>query len=210
MSVRKQQETLIYLLEKLVTLNHELQRTEAAMGVLDFAQKYLKNLVTQTEVKEGWFEKLHQWQKALKIYEKELNVEQPIFAHKLPGGPSSFFVSEPDKLNKANLNQLMGRLRCLKGLGEWKKLHYSCQDLLNYFTGEDQSKTEGNESKNQQLAVQASFPQSSSGSNFQNNSFSGGHKRQASSNTLAPGLTIGRLLIEFKYSKKNIKNIKVI
>ncbi len=81
MTNREQQQYLIYLLDMLVTLNHELQRTEAAMGVLVFAQKYLKTLDSQNEVKEGWYEKLHQWQKALIIYEKELNVEQPIYAH---------------------------------------------------------------------------------------------------------------------------------
>jgi hypothetical protein len=63
MTPKQQHQTLIYLLEKLVTLNHELQRTEAAMGVLDFAHKYLKTLDAQTEVKERWYEKLHEWQK---------------------------------------------------------------------------------------------------------------------------------------------------
>ena len=52
MSPPQQQQFLVYLLEQLVTLNHELQRTEAAMGVLDFASKYLKTLDTQTKVKE--------------------------------------------------------------------------------------------------------------------------------------------------------------
>lgn len=54
----QQQQYLIYLLEQLVTLNHELQRTEAAMGVLDFASKYLKTLDSQTKVKEHWYEKV--------------------------------------------------------------------------------------------------------------------------------------------------------
>lgn len=81
MTNREQQQYLIYLLDMLVTLNHELQRPEAAMGVLVFAQKYLKTLDSQNEVKEVWYEKLHQWQKALIIYEKELNTEQPIYAH---------------------------------------------------------------------------------------------------------------------------------
>ncbi len=174
MSSRKQQETLIYLLEKLVTLNHELQKTEAAMGVLDFASKYLKTLVTQSEVKEGWYEKLHKWQTALNIYDKELKVEQPIFAHKLPGGPSSFLVSEPDKLTKPKLNQLMGRMRCLKGLGEWEKLQHSCQDLLNYFTGTDSLK-KADDPDSTLLTVQ-----SSSTSNHIL------HKRQSSFNNL-PG-----------------------
>ena len=93
MNNSQQQQYLIYLLEQLVTLNHELQRTEAAMGVLDFASKYLKTLDSQTKVKERWYEKLHQWQKALNIYEKELNVEQPLYAHLYPSGPSSYYVT---------------------------------------------------------------------------------------------------------------------
>ncbi len=176
MSTKKQQETLIYLLEKLVTLNHELQQTEAAMGVLDFASKYLKTLVTQTEVKEAWYEKLHKWQIALDIYDKELKVEQPIFAHKLPGGPSSFLVSEPDKLTRPKLNQLMGRMRCLKGLGEWQKLQHSCQDLLTYFTSAESS-TKAPES------TLLSVP------NLQ-------HKRQSSYNNLpGPASQIGNILV---------------
>ena len=99
-----------------------------------FAGKYLKSLDSQTRVKQRWYEKLHQWQRALGIYEKDLNNEQPLFAHLLPGGPSSFLVSEPSKLTESKLEQLMGRMRCLKGLGEWQKLNYSCIDLLSFFT----------------------------------------------------------------------------
>lgn len=31
----------------------------------------------------------------------------------------------------------MGRMRCLKGLGDWKKLNYSCQDLLDFFVNNE-------------------------------------------------------------------------
>ncbi|CAF0752879.1 unnamed protein product [Brachionus calyciflorus] len=124
LNAQQQQQTLIYLLEQLVTLNHELQKNEAAVGVLDFASKYLQNLNSQTRVKERWYEKLHEWQKALNIYERELSVEHPII------GTSIYLVNEPNKLNETKLDLLMGRMRCLNGLGEWPRLNHSCSNLL--------------------------------------------------------------------------------
>lgn len=141
MTPQQQQQTLVYLLEQLVTLNHELQRTEAAMGVLDFASKYLKTLDTQTKVKERWYEKLHQWQKALTIYERELTAEQPILG--LPGASSVFQVSEPSRLTESRLELLMGRMRCLNGLGEWQRLNSSCSNLLEVLNKIDSSNLVG-------------------------------------------------------------------
>jgi hypothetical protein len=83
--------------------------------------------------------------KALNIYERELNVEQPLFAHKLPGGASSFLVNEPSRLTEGKLEQLMGRMRCLKGLGEWRRLHHSCQDMLHFFVGSEGAKAVASE-----------------------------------------------------------------
>ncbi|MFO0000465.1 MAG: hypothetical protein ACK559_04995, partial [bacterium] len=106
-TVAQQQQFLVSLLEQLVTLNHELQRTEAAMGVLDFASKYLKTLDSQTKVKERWYEKLHQWKKALNIYEKNLSAEQPTLAHLLPGSNSSYLVADPNSITESKLDMLM-------------------------------------------------------------------------------------------------------
>jgi hypothetical protein len=150
MSRSQQQQTLIYLLEQLVTLNHELQRTEAAMGVLDFASKYLQSLDSQTRVKERWYEKLHQWQKAVNIYERELkktggasqtsvkrsgtaniSASTSISANLSSGGESeAFAIAHQDDITEARLELLMGRMRCLKGLGEWRSLVFSCSDLF--------------------------------------------------------------------------------
>ena len=123
-STQQNQQTLVYILEQLVSLNHELQRTEAATGVLDFASKYLQNLNTQSNVKERWYEKLHQWQKALGIYEQELKNQ-----HFKPS--IGFQVNEPNKLSATILELLMGRMRCLNGLGEWNGLNQSCNNLLS-------------------------------------------------------------------------------
>lgn len=149
MSRQQQQQTLIYLLEQLITLNHELQRTEAAMGVLDFASKYLQSLDSQTRVKERWYEKLHQWQKALAIYERELKknggVQSAVKRTATVSTSSSvnsanqsisdtnsseaFTITNVNEITEPRLDLLMGRMRCLKGLGEWRGLVYSCSDL---------------------------------------------------------------------------------
>ena len=47
------------------------------------------------KAKERWFEKLHEWDKALKAYEEKNN-------------------KNPD-----DNNYLLGRLRCLEALGQW-------------------------------------------------------------------------------------------
>lgn len=131
MSRQQQQQRLIYLLEQLVTLNHELQRNEAAMGVLDFASKYLQSLDSQTRVKERWYEKLHQWQKALNIYERELKKSTQTNASRRGVVTSNtstnqsgvelntseaFVIANADDLNENKLDLLMGRMRCLKGM----------------------------------------------------------------------------------------------
>ena len=171
--VAQQQQFLISLLEQLVTLNHELQRTEAAMGVLDFASKYLKTLDSQTKVKERWYEKLHQWKKALNIYEKNLSAEQPTLAHLLPGSNTSYLVTDPNSITESKLEMLMGRMRCLNGLGEWQKLNHSSQNLLSILdsqvlnreqststttsTGATATPTNPSFSINQPLSTQSSY-----------------------------------------------------
>jgi hypothetical protein len=142
MSSQQLQRTLTNLLEQLVTLNHELQQTEAAMGVLDFSSKYLKSLDSQSHVKIKWYEKLHQWQKALLIYEKELNAEQPRIGNLLTSNltnssSNNYLASEPSRLTENRLQLLMGRMRCLKGLGDWNRLHLSCDDLLKMLNNID-------------------------------------------------------------------------
>ena len=117
------------VLEQLVILNHELQKPEAAAGVLDYASKNVKNL--DQRGKERWYEKLHDWQKALNAYEKDLSLEQPaaLNAPSANAIPTSYGI-DPKTLNNSKLDLLTGKMRCLKGLGEWSKLNTSCKDLL--------------------------------------------------------------------------------
>ena len=116
------------ILEQLVTLNHELQRTEAAAGVLDYGNKYFKNL--DMRVKERWYEKLHDWSKALNAYEKELNLEQPAVLSAASANLSGF-QTDPKTLTAAKLELLLGKMRCLKGLGDWAKLKNVCNDIIS-------------------------------------------------------------------------------
>jgi hypothetical protein len=110
------------ILEQLVTLNYELQYDEAAIGVLEYANKNLKNL--DLRVKQRWYEKLHDWQKALGAYEKELNLDQPAaLCNQIP--------TDPTTLNASKLEILLGRMRCLKGLGDWQKLNFAAKDALS-------------------------------------------------------------------------------
>ncbi|OAL49589.1 ARM repeat-containing protein [Pyrenochaeta sp. DS3sAY3a] len=79
--------------EALISINNQLQQTDAAFGILRKAQNY-----TDVDLKESWFEKLQKWDEALAAYQrKELE------------DPDSFDVT-------------MGKMRCLHALGEWDLL----------------------------------------------------------------------------------------
>ena len=52
--------------EAIIAINNQLQLPEAAMGVLVYAQAHLR-----LEIKEGWYEKLGQWDNALEAYRRK-------------------------------------------------------------------------------------------------------------------------------------------
>jgi hypothetical protein len=52
--------------EAIIAINNKLQLPEAAMGVLVYAQAHLR-----LEIKEGWYEKLGQWENALDAYRRK-------------------------------------------------------------------------------------------------------------------------------------------
>jgi serine/threonine-protein kinase mTOR len=112
MSLDRRQVYMIELVEQLVTLNYELQQHQAAMGILDFVGKYLEHLEAKTKVK--WFEKLHEWKKALSIYERKLTSIHPTLVYMSPNDPSRFLVENAHELSDSKLDILMGRMRCLK------------------------------------------------------------------------------------------------
>jgi FKBP12-rapamycin complex-associated protein len=79
--------------EALISINNQLQQTDAAFGILRKAQGY-----SDVELKETWFEKLQKWEEALTSYQRREREE-----------PDSFEIT-------------MGKMRCLHALGEWDLL----------------------------------------------------------------------------------------
>ena len=80
-------------IEALITINNQLQQSDAAVGILKHAQ-----LHHDLQVKESWHEKLQRWDDALAAYARHL-------------------TREPD-----NLDAVLGKMRCLHALGEWGQL----------------------------------------------------------------------------------------
>ena len=93
-------------IDGLIGIHNALQQPDSAVGVLEWGKKELG-----VGVKEGWYEKLQRWEEALEAYDcKALEGE---------GQPSEVAV---------------GRMRCLRQLGEWERLevlaatHYRAAD----------------------------------------------------------------------------------
>jgi serine/threonine-protein kinase mTOR len=93
--------------EALISINNQLQQTDAAIGILRKAQHY-----SEVELKEAWFEKLQRWEEALNAYDRREKVE-----------PQNFDV-------------IMGKMRCLHALGEWRVLSELAQDHWQEANGE--------------------------------------------------------------------------
>ncbi|RZC37432.1 serine/threonine-protein kinase mTOR [Asbolus verrucosus] len=88
-----QREASSPVVEALISINNKLQQKEAAEGLL----QYVKQMQMQVQVR--WYEKLHNWEKALGLY-----------AEKLLGDGS-------------DQEACLGMMRCLEALGEWGELH---------------------------------------------------------------------------------------
>ena len=86
--------------QALISINNQLQQPEAAVGILEYAQQH-----HAVELKESWYEKLQRWEDALEAYERR-QLEDP--------------TSVPVTL---------GRMRCLRALGEWERLAQLSADL---------------------------------------------------------------------------------
>lgn len=93
--------------EALISINNQLQQSDAAIGILRKAQAY-----RDVELKETWFEKLQRWEEALAAYKRRERID-----------PTSFDVT-------------MGKMRCLHALGEWKVLSDLAQEKWNQASNE--------------------------------------------------------------------------
>lgn len=85
--------------EALISINNQLQQTDAAFGILKKAQTY-----AEVDLKETWYEKLDRWEDALNSYQRRETEE-----------PYSFAVTH-------------GKMRCLHALGEWDILASLAED----------------------------------------------------------------------------------
>ncbi|KAF2457914.1 armadillo-type protein [Lineolata rhizophorae] len=85
--------------EALISINNQLQQTDAAFGILRKAQGY-----HDVDLKETWFEKLHRWEEALQAYQQREKHEGETF------------------------EITMGKMRCLHALGEWDVLSTLAHD----------------------------------------------------------------------------------
>ena len=86
-------------IEALISINNQLQQSDAAYGILRKAQSY-----QETYIKETWFEKLDRWEDALASYQRR----------------------EEEESN--NLEVTIGKMRCLHALGEWDVLSSLAED----------------------------------------------------------------------------------
>ncbi|CAG5108662.1 Similar to Mtor: Serine/threonine-protein kinase mTOR (Rattus norvegicus), partial [Cotesia congregata] len=83
--------------ESLISINNKLQQKEAAEGLLEYVMN--QNNQQDLKVQVRWYEKLHNWDKALDLYSERLETD-----------PS-------------DVESTLGKMRCLEALGEWGQLH---------------------------------------------------------------------------------------
>ncbi|KAF2487814.1 TOR1 phosphatidylinositol 3-kinase [Neohortaea acidophila] len=87
--------------EALISINNQLQQTDAAFGILRKARGY-----TDVDLRETWYEKLQRWEDALDQYQKR----------------------EREEGENAGFDVIMGKMRCLHALGEWDTLSSIAED----------------------------------------------------------------------------------
>ncbi|CAH0725575.1 unnamed protein product, partial [Brenthis ino] len=87
------------VVEALIHINNKLQQKESANGLLEKVIMEKKNGDCSLNVHVRWYEKLHNWDQALDLYTKKLEVEPQ------------------------DVESKMGMMRCLEAMGEWRKLY---------------------------------------------------------------------------------------
>lgn len=86
-------------IESLISINNQLQQSDAAIGILKHAQHH-----HSLQLKETWYEKLQRWEEALAAYR------------------------EREKYEPDSMEVVMGKMRCLHALGEWDQLANIAKD----------------------------------------------------------------------------------
>ena len=93
------EDTTSHSVEALISINNQLQQSDAAIGILRKAQAYQDVIL-----KETWFEKLQRWEEALHAYQRR------------------------EQEGSQSLDVTMGKMRCLHALGEWDLLSTLAQE----------------------------------------------------------------------------------
>ncbi|KAF5280820.1 hypothetical protein FQR65_LT14927 [Abscondita terminalis] len=107
-----QRDTSSHVVEALISINNKLQQKEAAEGLLQHVMQRSGDIQVQVR----WYEKLHNWDKALNLYR--------------------------DKLENTELDEeaLLGQMRCLEALGEWKSLREIVENRFSGLTDSNKQK----------------------------------------------------------------------
>ena len=94
--------------ESLISLHNQLQQPDAAYGLLSYARTQTQlQSIFRIDVNTSWYESLNRYQDALEAYE-----------YKQLDQPDSTEIS-------------IGRMRCLRALGEWPRLHTICSTVYS-------------------------------------------------------------------------------
>ncbi|ODN03392.1 Serine/threonine-protein kinase mTOR, partial [Orchesella cincta] len=101
------------VLESLISINNKLQNKEAAAALLEYA---MKNYGNNLKVQEQWYERLHDWEKALELY---VNKKE----------------TTPD-----DIELTLGQMRCLEALGDWQSLEEICRSRWSASNEKDKNK----------------------------------------------------------------------
>ncbi|XP_052755019.1 serine/threonine-protein kinase mTOR [Galleria mellonella] len=105
------------VVEALIHINNKLQQKEAAEGLLERVMAQREAGDADLKVQIRWYEKLHNWEKALNLYGEKLAVE-------------------PN-----NMDAYLGELRCYEALGEWIKLYNTVSERWPNMSNDEKFKT---------------------------------------------------------------------
>ncbi|OWB72318.1 hypothetical protein B5S31_g2025 [[Candida] boidinii] len=92
-------------IESLISINNQLQQSDAAIGILKYAQDR-----HGLELKETWHERLQKWEEALSAY------------------------NERTRKGQDTPEITLGKMRCLHALGEWEQLSELAEDKWSAYS----------------------------------------------------------------------------
>jgi FKBP12-rapamycin complex-associated protein len=100
-------------IDALISVNNQLGLSDRAVGVL----RYLRFAYPHIDIQPQWLEKLCRWEDAYNAYEVDIKVCQDMFKDGSPWKHDRWMQNE------------LGRLRCLKALGEYEELESKARSL---------------------------------------------------------------------------------